>query len=263
MDSSNIDFGSNKFSNIKDIKKIRETMEEIYLQSMMVSIFKVLPTEKVVIDASIYSLRKDANKVIKSIVVDCHLALGAEKLHAMTGYASGTNKMQFGLFIPARNILFQSSVLSVVDGVEAKMFEFYLPDTIMQLERRKYVRLQINELMKPIQVIMAKESKNCHFNCYDVSANGLSFLISDSEIKYFHKEESIANMKLIFTGFDQEILLDARVVNLVPVKMKNGQQYKVCMQFIKISNNNKEWINWFVVKNMFTQTEMELMRFSV
>jgi c-di-GMP-binding flagellar brake protein YcgR len=88
--------------------------------------------------------------------------------------------------------------------------------------------------------------------CFDISADGLSFLITKNELKCFMVREEIRQIEL-FLG-KQILMIDGKIINLVEIGPNEVNRlmyksWKVCIKFLAISPQEMEKINLYIFKH--------------
>lgn len=158
------------------------------------------------------------------------------------------------VFIPEFAVLFQSFI-KTFDEDGTLLLKF--PNTISQLERRKYNRLNIEEgiLAKAIfykeKEFQRKQTQLFNRSLHDISAGGASIIVSRIEGKLFSKGDKIEKMMLILDNI--QFNLQVKVVNMISIEPNEYnnliyKSWKLCFKFINISKNDSELINHFVFR---------------
>jgi c-di-GMP-binding flagellar brake protein YcgR len=166
---------------------------------------------------------------------------------------SGSNVVNF--YVPDESFLFQAEVKSFS---EDNVLSVCFPTMVAQVERRKYFRLEKMDgiIMRTnfyIASDMGATNKVQLFekDCFDLSAGGLSFIITKLEKKFFNIDDIVAGIHLMFGS--NEVVLNGKIVNFIPIEpnQKNNllyKGYKVCIEFIDISDLEKQKVNLFVFR---------------
>jgi hypothetical protein len=207
--------------------------------------WRIVGGKKVTVELYIRVIRKFRNEfVIRPVKVNGQKVLG--------DLIAGSEKLN--LYLPADLVLCQSMVKKIDSNGDITIS---MPDMIAQIDRRKHLRL-FRENGVRIGVEFKKElgthtSRVQSFtkDCFDISAGGMSFIISRTEAKYFHKENDIESMILNLDG--KKTKISGRVVNIFDVEPddQNGLMYKskkVCIQFSDPTAKQQKVINDYVFK---------------
>ncbi len=207
--------------------------------------WRMVAGKKVTVDLYIRVIRKFRNEfVIRPIKESGQKILG--------DLVAGSESIN--LFLPSDLVLCQSQVKKIEANGDITVS---MPEMIAQIDRRKHLRL-FRESGVSIGVDFQKElgthTQRVQFfskDCFDISAGGLSFILSRTESKYFQKENVINSMTLNLDG--KKTKLNGRIVNIFDVEPddQNGLIYKskkVCIQFEQPSQQQQKVINDYVFK---------------
>ena len=87
--------------------------------------------------------------------------------------------------------------------------------------------------------------------CFDISAGGLSFIISKIEAKFFETGDYVYGIDLILDR--RKTLINAEIVNILDIEPddRNGLHYKgkkVCLRYVEPTPKQQKVINEFVFK---------------
>jgi hypothetical protein len=207
--------------------------------------WRIVAGKKVTVDLYIRVIRKFRNEfVIRPIKVS------GQKI--LDDLVAGSEKLN--LYLPSDLVLCQSVVKKVESNGDITIS---IPEMIAQIDRRKHLRLFRENGVK-IGVDFKKDlgthtSRVQSFSkdCFDISAGGLSFIISRTESKYFHKENVLESMTLNLDG--KKTKISGRIVSIFDVEPddQNGLIYKskkVCIQFSDPTAKQQKVINDYVFK---------------
>lgn len=207
--------------------------------------WRIIGGKKVTVDVYIRVIRKFRNElVIKALSPD-----GSKKL---SNLIAGSDKLN--LYLPDDLVLFQSRVLKSDTNGDVVIS---IPNMIAHVDRRKHLRLFITNDVN-VSIEFQKENHGQRITtqqfdkkCFDVSAGGLSFIISRIEGRFFEIGDRIYAISLILDR--RKTLVNAEVVNILDVEPddRNGLIYKgqkVCLRYVEPSANQQSVINEFVFK---------------
>jgi c-di-GMP-binding flagellar brake protein YcgR len=236
--------GNNKLKKNFSAWAIFSIVNNTKLNGKAVVGWRIVAGKKVTVDLFIRVIRKFRNEIVIR-------AIDAQGRNKLANLVAGADK--FNIFLPDDMVLFQSKIKAVDDGdVTVAM-----PEMIAQIDRRKYLRLFVTEEIKA-DVNFFKQSHNQHAGtqnftkpCFDISAGGLSFIISRMESKFFQKDDYINNMTIRFD--DEEIEINGHVVNILEIAPdeRNNLHYKgwkVCVKYQSIDAESQKRLNDFVFK---------------
>ncbi len=209
--------------------------------------WKIVAGKKVTAEALIYIIRKFKGEIV--------IRAKSEKDKLELGnLATGADKINF--YLPNDTVLFQTEIKQLETNGDLRV---KIPKMIAQVERRKYMRLLVDE-RSDVQVTFLKDSSdgrnlshNFSKNCFDISAGGISFYVSRSELKYFKLGDDVPNIELTFGS--NSLSVSGKVVNIMEVEpnSRNDLHYKVwkiCLKLTNISSQDREEIDQFVFNNL-------------
>ena len=135
------------------------------------------------------------------------------------------------------------------------MVEF--PKFIAIEDMRKDLRLRIDDEKERVlihKVVDGNSSKSKQFDkkLQDISAGGMSIILSPQEEPYFHHElDEIP--ALIILG-DRDLRVTLKLVNLITIEpnSSNGllyKSFKACFKFDSISKEDQSYIKNYVIEN--------------
>jgi len=207
--------------------------------------WRVVGGKKVTVDMFIRVIRKFRNE----LVVRATSPEGRDKL---ANLVAGSDKLN--LYLPEDLVLFQSRIKKHESTGDVVIS---IPEMIAQIDRRKHLRLFVENEIN-VQVGFQKENHGQRVStqqfdkkCFDVSAGGLSFIISKIEGKFFEVGDHVYNAYLILDR--RKTLINAEVVNILDIEPdeRNGLHYKgqkVCLRLLNPTENQQKVINDFVFK---------------
>lgn len=160
------------------------------------------------------------------------------------------------LFFPNSSTLFQA-IVKGGHGETGLIVSF--PDFIAQMERRNWLRmsgenhaklrLQFNRKMSypnPMKQFFSKALS-------DVSAGGVSFLVTRAELRFLPEGEALKDIELIVEG--KKIKLHASVLRIQELSKQTypafaGKTYKVSLRFDHIEKKDQEILAKFIFQNL-------------
>lgn len=207
--------------------------------------WRIVGGRKVTVDVSIRVIRK----------FRCELVMTPQSSRSqvmLSDLVAGADKLNF--YLVEDMVLFQSKVKHRDPSGDLTVS---IPTMIAQIDRRKHLRLFIEE-NNPVYISFSKQtnfhqSSIQHFNkaCYDLSAGGLSFIISKLETKYFKTGDKITQVKLKLG--EDIIVLDGEIVNIFNIEPNevnklNYKGLKICIKYTRIKPEHQKQISDFVFK---------------
>jgi hypothetical protein len=207
--------------------------------------WRIINGKKVTVDIYIRVIRKFRNEIIirpsrpnGRVVLD-KLVAGSEKIN---------------LFMPNDHVLCQCVIKRLDPNGDIILT---MPDMIAQIDRRKHLRLfreeGVNIAVQFQKDLNGHDGRVQHFakSCFDISAGGLSFIVSRTESKYFLKHNLIEGIILELDG--KKTKINGLVTNMFDIEPdeRNGLLYKskkVCIQFVSPTTNQQKTINDYIFK---------------
>ncbi len=134
-----------------------------------------------------------------------------------------------------------------------------IPNFIAQVERRKNLRLNVHESnevsLKFDKSISNPKELTQHFNkfCFDVSAGGISFLVSRMESKFFKINDPIRNIEFNFGSYKSRVSAQISLVKEIEPDEFNGLTYKVwrvCCRFSQIDQITQKHLEKFIFERI-------------
>jgi hypothetical protein len=207
--------------------------------------WRIINGKKVTVDVYIRVIRKFRNE----IVVRPSRPSGKP---IMDKLVAGSEKIN--IFLPTDLVLCQCEIKKLDPNGDIVLI---MPEMIAQIDRRKHLRLfreeGVNIGVQFQKELNGHEGRVQHFekDCFDISAGGLSFIISRTESKYFLKHNLIEGIILDLDG--KKTKLTGLVTNMFDIEPdeRNGLIYKskkVCIQFVKPTPKQQKVINDYVFK---------------
>lgn len=215
--------------------------------------WRLVGDKKVTVDLSIRVIRKFRDEIIFKATTE-------EGHYQLQSMVNGADKLNF--YFPQDMMLFQSEIKSfeTKDNLVIKY-----PKMIAQVDRRKDLRLFIEE-DHPVSVKFSKKnhgqissSQVFDKRCFDLSAGGLSFVVSRGEFKFFQKDD-IFDFTLLIESKENKV--QGRVVNILEVEPDkrnklNYKGWKICLNFEKLDEKLAKMINSYVFN--FVEIDKEVL----
>ncbi len=207
--------------------------------------WKIVAGRKVTVEIIFHIIRKFRNEIVVR-------AVGPQGKTNLGNLAAGANKLNF--YLPDDMVLFQTEVKQIEMSGDIRI---KIPEMIAQVDRRKDLRLFVENGIN-VEINFLKQNHGQKLatqqfkkTCFDVSAGGLSFIISKTEKKFFKEGDLVKNFKLNLDGKDIEI--DTQVVNILEVEpnAQNDLHYKgwkICLKYINLKKPTKKIIEEFVFR---------------
>ena len=167
---------------------------------------------------------------------------------------AGSEKLN--LYLPSDLVLCQCDIKKVDSNGDIVL---KMPEMIAQIDRRKYLRLFIDNGISA-SVDFSKEISGYHKkiqkfskNCFDISAGGFSIILSKTESKFFQNNDNLNQISLDLDGKKTQI--DGMVINIFDIEPddQNGLLYrskKVCVQYRNLDFKQEKVINDYVFKHI-------------
>jgi hypothetical protein len=214
------------------------------LQSKPVMGWRLIGDKKVTVELNLHIIRKFRNELVfkaegENQIVLSHLVAGSDKLN---------------IFLPNDLALFQSKIKVFENG----LVTLSMPEMIAQVDRRKFMRLPVDDGID-CSIKFFKQSHLQQRNiqsfdrkCFDVSAGGLSFIVSKAEEKFFKSGDFILGLELKIDGIVNT--MSAQVVNILDIEPNERNKLiykgsKICLRFTQIDQKAQKFIQDFVFKN--------------
>lgn len=207
--------------------------------------WKILAGKKVTVEVQFSIIRKFRNEIIIK-------AIGSHKKEKLRELTAGSQKLNF--YLPDDLVLFQCEVKQVEQNGDVRVV---MPSMIAQVDRRKDLRLFIeggmNVDLNFFKENHAQRKANQKFakQCFDISAGGLAFIVSNSEKKFFKEKDVINHLHVNLDNFEFDIR--AHVVKILEVEPNsrnelNYKGWKVCIKYLNLTADVKKEIESFIFK---------------
>jgi c-di-GMP-binding flagellar brake protein YcgR len=227
----------NDFKKITNKKTIKSLLEKCRTDQFHVVHWNIVSGKKYSLNYKISIIRTDKRELI--------LNQDFEEYNSMIERSVVMNNF----YIAELGLFFQAEILNEKDNHLC----LNLPNTVVQVERRKDIRLKITE-KNPIECIFRKKFNNnivrtFEKGCYDLSAGGLSVIISKAERDLFKVGDIINEMEIYINHV--KIRFEAEIVNFIAIEpdSENGliySGYKLCLKFFQIGEDEKSMIENYI-----------------
>lgn len=207
--------------------------------------WKIVAGKKVTVEVIFHIIRKFRNEIVVR-------AVGPQGRKNLGNLAAGAQTLNF--YLPGDMVLFQTEVKQIELSGDIRI---KIPTMIAQVDRRKDLRLFVENGIK-VELNFSKENHGQKVAtqqfkkvCFDVSAGGLSFIISKPEKKFFKYRDLVKTIRLSLDN--EDIMVDAKVVNILEVEpnSQNDLHYKgwkICLSYVALRNPIKKKIEDFVFR---------------
>lgn len=236
----------NKLKKNFDPKKINSILLLSKEKQDSVIVWKIIGNKKVTANVKILMLSKASNEIKFS--PDENEIVSYNKIIA--------NSENLNFYIPSASMLFQVKVKNIETNSVVKT---YLPSFIAQVERRQWLRLNIEEkhnvrLQFNKKIDPTKQAN--HFFAkkpWDIGGGGLSFLLTRSESKSFFTGEIVKNLEILIDN--EKFKVDAEVIRLQVVGPSTDSDllyktWKVSLKLTNIQKRDQEALSTYIFKNI-------------
>lgn len=209
--------------------------------------WKIVSGKKVTADVFIRVIRKSRGEIIIKAV-----SPGSQEV--LEKIAAGSQHLN--LYLPEDMVLFQSEIKSFDQNGDIGL---RIPEMMAQIDRRKHMRLTIGEI--PLATVkFFKESHSLRSNtqlfekgCFDISAGGLSFIVSRMESKYFSRGDYMSLVRIMVDG--KEIPVSGEIVNILDVEPNSHNKLhyrgkKICLKYDTIDSKARQFLADFVFRHV-------------
>ncbi|MEE2670656.1 MAG: PilZ domain-containing protein [Bdellovibrionota bacterium] len=224
---------------------IQSIIDNTKLNERSVLAWKFVSGKKVTVEVTFYIIRKAR----KEIVVRAASRQGTKLLGEL---AASANNLNF--YLPEDMVLFQTEVKQIEQNGDVRIT---IPAMIAQVDRRKSFRLfvengiSVKSTFKKLGHGHKQVEQLFKKDCFDISASGLSFIVSKPERKFFELGDKVSGITLEFDG--KAIEFSAVVVNLQEIEPSphNNLHYKgwkIAFQFNDIDSEHAKELDSFVFR---------------
>jgi len=222
------DYFGNYMTNLmrkhKSQKSLLEMLGSAKIENDGIVAWRMINNKKIIVDVYVKVIRKYRDEMILETKVE-----SIEKLEMLI---SGSETLNF--FISGFGLLFQSKIKSYN---EKNQLIVSVPSEYAQLERRKYLRYQLeNENIDCFISLFENGSlRKLKKRAFDISAGGVSFIVSKMEAKFFNPGSKLENF--VFQIESKFIKTTAKVMNIVYLEPNMSSDllyggWKVSISFI-------------------------------
>ncbi len=240
-------------ANRKNLKKnyspwaIESILSNAKAESKSIVAWRIASGKKLTTNVFIRVIRKSRSELVLK-------ATDFSSSKMLSTLVSGSDKLNF--YMPDEMVLFQSDIKSFDSSGDLII---KIPSMIAQIDRRKDMRLFLDDHCHAQANFMKSNGRSLETHqrfdksCFDISAGGLSFVVSKTEAKFFSRGDFIKPMKILVEK--KEIMVFARVVNIFDVEpdAHNGLHYrgkKICVNFERIDPMARKLIADFVFRHI-------------
>lgn len=182
--------------------------------------WRIVAGKKVTTSIFIRVIRKFRNEFVVRAVSD-------KEKNVLSNLLASSGTLNF--YLVNDMVLFQSQVKHIDPNGD---FVFNIPEMIAQIDRRKHMRLFLDESVKALSVFYKENhghkvaKQQFQKECFDISAGGLSFFISRAESKFFEMGDRIDLIKIRLDN--NWVNVKGDVVNVLDVEPdeRNKLHYK-------------------------------------
>ncbi len=232
----------NKLLPIKSSDQIFEMINNARNKNSTLLVWRLGGDNKITTQVHIKLIRKSRREM--------ELLPGIE-INKLKKIIAGRENVNF--YLPDEAILFQSNIKGFDDKMNLRVS---LPEMVAQVDRRKQLRLFMDDTTSfNIQFKKSYQQHRTHTqafskNCYDLSAGGLSFIVSKMEQKFFKpNDDFLVKMNVE----NREIEVNVKIINIIPIEPNSNNKLvysgaKICTQFQNLSPDVKNLLQIFVLK---------------
>lgn len=170
---------------------------------------------------------------------------GPEELKSYLFKDQESQEFHFSTSVPRVLFFYKAKLLNY----SSQKLTFRTPEIIYKVQRREHLRLP-GSLTSTLWVEFEHplpSGKRFLKRLIDISAGGLSFLVSEQEATAFSPHLILPEMK-IFNGHEH-LMAIAQVIHLETLPKSNSEEaIRIGVSFTKISNQHKQLIQAFVLK---------------
>lgn len=236
----------NKLKKIHDSKQIGHQLLSAKEKGEQIFVWRFVGDKKVMVQVTIDVVKKASLELLISPLP--HTAAD------LRGILGGSDHLNF--FLPASSLLFQSP-LKQADARGQVTLAF--PSFLAQVERRKWLRMRCTGQSG----VRTQFSKTIHAPApskqfygkplYDLSAGGLTFLVSRQESKFFIPGEKIRNLEVLVRNEKIVVTGDVLRVQELPASEPSGsggKLLKVTIAFEAVQKRDQEFLARYVFEHI-------------
>lgn len=236
------DRSENQLKKIHDQKLIGHQLLSAKERGEQVFVWRFVGDRKVMVSVKI--------DVVKKASLELIVRPAAEDDAGFLGILGGAEHLNF--FLPSSSLLFQSSLKHVAPSGQVTVA---FPSFVAQVERRKWLRLRCADrsdlrlqFSKPIPSPVPSKQFFAK-PLQDLSAGGLSFLITRAEAKFFIAGEKIKNLEVIVK--QEKLILVGQILRVQePAATSPQKLLKVTVAFDSVQKKEQDFLSRFVFENL-------------
>lgn len=237
--------GSSKLKKNFNEWAITSLIENTKVNEKPIMGWKMIAGKKETVEVIFHIIRKFRNEIVVR-------AVGPHAKATLADLSVGAQNLNF--YLPEDLVLFQTEVKQVDTNGDVII---KIPEMIAQVDRRKHMRLFVEEGMKA-EAHFEKENygqrvltQKFNKGCFDISAGGFSFIISKSESRFFQIGGSIERIQLIVDN--KKMLVSGEIINIDEVEPSPRNHliykgWKVSVKYKSINPQARKFLNYFVFK---------------
>lgn len=207
--------------------------------------WKIIAGEKITVEVIFHIIRIFRNEIVIK-------PIGSKAKATLGNLANGAQKLNF--YLPDDMVLFQTEVKQIEVNGDIRV---QIPEMMAQIDRRKHFRLFIQEGISTA-VQFYKENHGPKIvkqmfkkECFDISAGGLSFVVSKMESAYFRVGDRVKDITLVID--QKQFNIKAEVINIFDIDpdSRNNLNYKaqkICFKYVALDKYIAKQIDDFVFK---------------
>lgn len=234
------------FTRIDDKDAVMNYLTNIKESSNSALIWKIIGDSKFTAEVKIEAIRKTRSDFI--VIPNEGEADKVQSLMGTNGFID--------IYVPESALIFRCKIRQTEAPVR---YFLEVPDFMAQIERRQSLRLNLSasdevtikfskqqELNRTIQQKFSK-------NCYDISAGGLSFLVSRVESKLFKVNDFVRSVEIQTPQWKSMVVLQVALVKELTPDESNDMSYKawkVSCRFIGLDEVSKKYLTKFVFERL-------------
>ena len=209
--------------------------------------WKIVTGEKITAEVNFHIVRKTKSEIV----------IRGKNPHAkktLGDLSVGAHNLNF--YLPKDSALFQSEVKQILSNGDVLV---RIPKMIAQVERRKHMRLFLEQGLE-LELAFSKENhgqrkiqQKFSKSCFDISAGGLSFILTRSETSFFKKNDLITPLEIHLPNKTIKVVAKVSdVLEIIPNEQNrlNYKGYKICIQFEKIRKDDLALIESYVFDHL-------------
>jgi c-di-GMP-binding flagellar brake protein YcgR len=186
----------------KNQKSLLEMLASAKIENDGIVAWRMINDKKIIVNVWIKIIRKFRDEMV--------VEADEKNVEVLEKVVSGTENLNF--FISGFGLLFQCKIKSYQ---EKNHLVVKIPSEYAQLERRKHLRYQLND--EKIECFINIEengmTRKIKKRAFDISAGGVSFIVSKLEAKFFNPGTKLDNF--VFQIEDKFVKTTAKIINII------------------------------------------------